>query len=114
MDKFQEIIDTYISNYNSYDKGKIDFECEYGEVIFYKDYKNPNILIIFGLYIKPEFREKGYCRSIFQYIIDKNSNTFKWLCIQSVISKVLYEYLLRFKYKNKMFYLKKDGFYLKL
>jgi hypothetical protein len=114
MDKFQEIIDTYISNYNSYNKGKIDFECECGEVIFYKDYKNPNVLIIFGLYIKPEYREKGYCRSIFQYIIDNNSNTFKWLCIQSVISKVLYEYLLRFKYKNKNFYLKRDGFYLKL
>ena len=117
METFEVIIDNYLLNYKSYSYGKIDFECEYGELIFYKDYKKPNVFIIFGLYIKPQYREKGYCRSILQYLIDKlssNNYNFKWLNIQSVISKILYEYLLRFEYKNKRFELKKEGFYLKL
>jgi len=116
METFEKIIDNYLLNYPSYCNGKIVFDCTYGELIFYKKYKKQNILSIFGIYIKPEHREKGYCRSILQYLIDKVSinNKFKWFNIQSVISKILYEYLLRFEYKNKRFELKKDGFYLKL
>ena len=112
MDKFKEIIDAYISNYSTYDNGKVSFEYEYGELIFFK--KNPKILTLFGIYIYPEYREKGICRSILQYLIDSSVNKFQQLCIQSVLSKVLYEYLLRFEYNNKKFKNTRSGFVYKI
>ena len=108
MEKFKEIIDTYISNYNSYKKGKVEFECEYGELTFFKNKKN--IFILHGIYIFPEFREKGLCRGILCYMIDKAPSNFNQVCVQSVISKFLYEYLLRFTYKDQVFKCKKNGF----
>jgi len=108
MDKFREIIDNYISNYNSFVKGKVSFDCDYGELIFYK--KNNGICILYGIYIFPEYREKGYCREILQYLIDKSENRFKYFCVESVLSKILYNYLLRFTYKNKNFKNTKSGF----
>ena len=115
MNKFTEIIDTYLSSYEIYKNGKISYECEFGELIFIKDDKNySNILCLFGIYIFPAYRLNGLCRDIFKYLIDKGSTKFKYLCVQSVLSKVLYEYLLRFTYKNKKFKIKTDGFYLKL
>ena len=47
MEKFTEIIDTYLLNYNSYEKGKVEFDCDYGELIFFKE--NYNRLILFDL-----------------------------------------------------------------
>ena len=112
MDKFIEIIDTYFLNYEQYENGKIEFDCNYGELIFLKD--DPNILTLFGIYIYPEYREKGFCKSILQYLIDKSNNKFKHLLVESVMSKILYEYLLRFKYNDKNFKLDKDGFIYKI
>lgn len=112
MDKFKEVIDTYLLNYDLYDSGKVVFECEYGELIFFKD--NPKILILFGIYIFPKYQKKGLCRNILQYLIDKTPKNFTYISIQSVLSKVLYEYLLRFTYKNKMFKLCKNGFIYKI
>jgi hypothetical protein len=112
MEKIIELIDTYLSNYSTYDNGKVIFECEYCELIFYK--KSSKFLTLFGIYIHPDYREKGFCRQILYYLIDKGSNNFNFLCIQSVLSKILYEYLQRFKYKDKKFELKKLGFVYKL
>jgi len=112
MDSFIELIDTYLSNYSIYDKGKVNFECDYGELIFFKD--TSNIITLFGIYIHPDYRKQGICRNILCYLIDKSKNKFESLCVQSVLSKILYEYLLRFKYENKNFKLKKTGFYYKL
>lgn len=112
MDKFKEIIDTYLINYANYEKGKVPFECEYGELIFRKD--TNNTLILFGIYIIPEYRKKGLCRNILHYLIDNSAKHFNLLCIESVLSKILYEYLLRFKYKDKNFQLKKQGWFLPL
>ena len=39
MDKFTSIIDTYLSNFDNYNNGNISFECDYGELIFYKKKK---------------------------------------------------------------------------
>ena len=109
---FIKFIDAYIDNYSIYDIGKVSFECTYGELIFYKN--NSNTLIVHGIYISPIYRKKGFCKNILHYLIDKGSQHFKYLCIQSVISKILYEYLLRFEYKNKNFTIKKIGFIYKL
>jgi hypothetical protein len=112
MEKFKEIINTYLLNYPIYKKGKVIFECEYGELIFLKN--NSDILTVFGIYINPQYREKGLCRDILYYLIDNTSNNFKYICIESVLSKILYEYLLRFEYKNKGFKLIKTGFIYKI
>ena len=112
MSEFFKFIDTYINYYSIYDKGKVCFESTYGELIFYKN--NSNTLIVDGIYIYPDYRKNGFCRNILHYLIEKGSQHFKYLCIQSVISKILYEYLLRFKYKNKNFIIKKIGFICKL
>jgi predicted GNAT family acetyltransferase len=109
MESFIELIDNYLSNYSSYEEGKVIFECEYGELIFYKN--NSNMLILFGIYINSEYRQQGFCRNIFYYLIDNAKKyNFKYFCVQSVLSKILYEYLLRFKYNNKNFNIKRIGF----
>lgn len=111
MEQFKQIIDTYILNYETYKNGKVEFECDYGELIFFK--KNNNFLTLFGIYIFPEYRQKGFCRDILQYLIQSGKN-FKYLCVQSVMSKILYNYLLRFNYENKKFRLSKTGFFYNL
>lgn len=108
MDQFKEIIDAYISNYNSFEKCKISFDCDYGELIFNKE--NDNCLTIYGIYIFPKHRNKGLCREILHYLIEQCTNKFKYFCVQSVLSKVLYNYLLRFKYKDKKFKNISSGF----
>jgi len=120
MKNFIELIDTYLSNYSTYKNGKVELECDQGELIFYK--KKHTVITIHGIYIYPEYRQQGLCRGILQYLIDtcQNANTtanintnfkkFEGLCVQSVLSKILYEYLQRFTYKNKKFANKKMGF----
>jgi hypothetical protein len=112
MVQFIEIIDTYLLNYSSYDKGKISFECEYGELIFNKQYNN--VLTVFAIYIYPEYRKNGLCRNILHYLIDNSSDKFKYVCVESVLSNILYEYLLRFNYKNKTFKNTISGFICKI
>ena len=110
MTNFIELIDTYLSNYSTYKNGKVEFECTQGELIFYK--KKRRVLTVHGIYIYPEYRQQGLCKSILQHLIDSapNLNKFDFLCVQSVLSKILYEYLLRFTYKNKRFTNKIHGF----
>ena len=112
MEEFIQIIETYFLNYDLYETGKVEFDCHYGELIFFKG--NSKTLTLFGIYIFPEYRQKGFCRNILQYIIDKSEQKFKYVLVESVLSKVLYEYLLRFKYKNKKFKLINDGFLCKI
>jgi hypothetical protein len=121
MEQFRQIIDTYFLNYDLYEKEKISFECDYGELIFLKS-DNKDDLILYAIYISPQYRQNGLCRNILHYLIDKISMTdkissstkFKNLSVQTVLSKVLYEYLLRFSYKGKKFKNKKGGFVYKI
>lgn len=114
MDHFKLIIDNYLTNYEQFQNGKIEFECKYGELIFIKNQKSPNTLIMYGIYINPEYRGKGLCRNILHYLIDKSISRFKYISIQSVLSNIFYNYLLRFAYKNKKFKRNIDGFVYKL
>ena len=114
MDQFTQIIDTYFLKYDLYENEKISFECDYGELIFFKS-NNKDDLILYAIYISPQYRQNGLCRNILYYLIDKISTTkFKNLCVQTVLSKVLYEYLLRFTYKGKKFKNVEDGFVYKI
>ena len=112
MNKFEEIIDTYLLNYSTYKNGKVVFDYEYGELIFFK--QNTKTINLFGIFIYPKYRRQGLCGRILRYLIDISSSKFKYLCIQSVISKILYEYLERFEYKNRKFRNGKEGFVFKL
>jgi hypothetical protein len=116
IEQFKKMIDSYFSSYQTIKNGKICFECEFGELIFLKQSETPDMLILFGIYINPEYREKGLCRDILYYLIDKSISLqmFKYICVQSVLSKILYEYLVRFTYKNKKFKITGDGFLYKL
>ena len=114
MDSFKEIINTYVKNYSSYKNGTLEFECDFGELSFYKEKNTYNTIILHSIYIFPENRNKGFCRDILRYIIDKCNEEFSYLCVQSVISKVLYSYLYRFTYKNKKFKNTKQGFLYKI
>jgi hypothetical protein len=109
---FNNVIDLFIANYYIYEKGKVEFNFDYGELTFNKI--NNEVLILSGIYIFPEYRKKGYCREILHYLIDKSSTKFKYICIESVISKILYNYLIRFEYNKTKFKCKKNGFYYKL
>jgi hypothetical protein len=109
MDGFIESIDKYLSKYSTYEKGKVEFECEGGELIFYKN--NSNMLSLFGIYISSEYRQQGFCRNILYYLIDNAKKyNFKYFSVQSVLSKILYEYLMRFEYHDKGFKLTNTGF----
>jgi hypothetical protein len=110
----EKLIDTYLSNYVTYENGKISFECTIGELIFIKDTDKNNMLILFSIYIHPEYRKNGVCRAILQYLIDNSGNQFTYICVQSVLSNILYEYLVRFHYKNKKFKNTKNGFVYKI
>jgi len=112
FENFKGIIDTYFLNYMEYDYGKVAFECDYGELIFLKT--RYNVITIYGIYFFPEYRQQGLCREILHYLIDIGAPYFKFLCVQTVLSNILHDYLLRFQYKNKNFLKYKDGFYYKL
>ena len=114
MEQFTEIIDEYITNYESFEKGKVSFDCDYGELTFLKDDNDADTLILYAIFIFPEYREKGLCRNILHYLIDNAPTKYKYVCVQSVLSKVLYEYLLRFTYKDKKFKNTKNGFIIKI
>jgi GNAT superfamily N-acetyltransferase len=115
IDEFEKLIDDYLINYSKFDNGKNSFECKYGELIFYKNKYNPIALTVFGIYIYPEYRRLGLCRHILHYLIDKCPlYNIKYLYVESVLSRILYDYLLRFKYKNKKFTKLIDGFSYKI
>lgn len=112
MEQFIEIIDTYFLNYDLYETGKVEFDCDYGELIFFKG--NRKMLTLFGIHIHPEYRQQGFCRNILHYLIEKSKNKFKYILVESVMSKILYEYLLRFRYKNRKFKRIYEGFMYKI
>lgn len=112
MEKMKELIDTYLDKYDIYKNGKVTFDCEYGELIFYKEI--PDCLTLHSIYFYPEYRRQGLCRNVLHYLIEKSSNKFKYLCVEAVLSKILHDYLIRFKYKNNQFKKVFDGFYYKM
>lgn len=112
MNEFKELIDRYFDNHSSFKNGNVLFECDLGELIFYKE--NNNVCVLRGIYIFPQYRKNGLCRYILKYIIDKCQGLYSYFCVESVISKILYMYLLRFTHNNKKFKLVKKGFLYKI
>ncbi|MFY7728775.1 MAG: GNAT family N-acetyltransferase [Flavobacterium sp.] len=114
MSSFTELIDIYITQYDSFDVGKISFDCDYGELTFLKT-NNTADFILYAIYVVPLHRNQGYCRSILHHMIDNAfRGGFTSIWVQSVLSKVLYEYLERFEYNGHRFQHTKHGFLYKL
>lgn len=112
--EYKKVIDKYLLNYSDYDNGNVSFNYEYGDLTFIKE-DSTNHIILCSIYIFPEYRKKGLCCNIFKYLIDESSSKrFKKFGVVSVLSKILYNYLLRFSYKNKKFKNTKSGFYMSL
>jgi hypothetical protein len=107
----EQIIDTWVTNNSSYPEGKISFENTYGAITFRKDLEQSNTTIVFEIYFREEYRNKGLCRDFLQKLIDKTQT--KKVAVEAVLSKILYNYLLRFKYKDKKFKLIDGSFVYK-
>ena len=109
---FYEIVDDYLNLFsiNKINKiKKISYDCEYGSIQFIEYFNNSNKIIVHEIYIKEQYRNQGLCKKFIEYLIEKVPKNNK-IIIQSVLSKILYEYLLRFEYAGKKFILKKEGF----
>lgn len=97
-----DIIQEYISNRGNYGNGKVPFDYMHGELIFLNEI--PEQITLFGIYIHPEYRRQGMCRHILCTLIDCGiRHHIKSVAIISVLSKILYEYLKRFRYKTFKF-----------
>lgn len=99
----QDIIDKYNNEYESLELGKHSYDNEIGTITFIKGKK---YVTIYEIYIKTEHRNSGHCR---KFIINMILNE-KSFMIVSVLSIILYEYLLRFKYNGYRFKLTPLGF----
>jgi hypothetical protein len=108
MKNFYEIVDFYINNYDILESKRHNFECIYGSIEFIKNDTNLNSIIIQEILVYEYYRRQGLCKNFIKYLVEKASD--KKIIIQSVISKILYNFLLKFEYNDKKFILKKDGF----
>ena len=56
MNKFEEIIDTYLLNYSTYKNGKVVFDYEYGELIFFKQNTHSCVNILYWIFDEKELK----------------------------------------------------------
>jgi hypothetical protein len=112
---FYKIVDDYIDNILLLDNDtnivkKICYECDYGSIEFIRYPKKSNIkkIIVHEIYVREQYRNQGLCKEFIKYLIDKSDKIN--IMIQSVLSKILYNFLLRFEYKEKKFIVTKQGF----
>lgn len=104
----QSIIDIYINKFKEYPNGKISFDCEIGTLTFIKN--SSNTLILFEIYVKIEYRNKGHCKTTIDNLINKsilNNMKFRVVC---VMSKILYNFLKNYRSIYGIFLIKGDGF----
>ena len=76
MSPLIEIIDTYLLNYDKYDNGKVAFECEYGELVFYKNTQFLSLLEIYYYPQKERLRDLQLMRQLSITIANLSSGLF--------------------------------------
>lgn len=104
-----QVITKYLENIDKYDIGKVEIECDIGTFQF-RITDNIKEIIVFEIFIFDEYRNNGLCKYFLRTLIDNIDN--KTLCIESVISKPLYNLLSNFKYNDRKFKITSDGFVL--
>lgn len=107
----QDIIDTYINNYDEIPNGKNSYECEVGNLTFIKD--STDRIILFEIYINAENRRQGICKNLIITCIIRSIQVKRKFMIVSVISKILYNFLLNFRCNYGNFILTDEGFLFK-
>lgn len=98
------IINKYLNEYHILPYGKNEYECKYGNITFIKE--NCNVIIVYEIYIKEQYRRQGMCHDFIVSLIQSRYN----FLIVSVLSKILYYYLMRFNYNGRKFRLTNKGF----
>ena len=104
----EQIIDRYINNYEDLPMGKNSYNCEFGTLTFIKDFSNR--IILFEIYINEQYRRCGICRNLILYCITICQKNKKIFLIISVLSRILYDFLISFKCDCGRFILTKEGF----
>jgi len=108
MFSFRTAFDDYVINLDIF-----EYETIEGSLRFVKN--DSNMIIIDEIYVKKEFRQRGILKIFLEHVTNymiKNKN--KQFMIQSVISKILYDYLIRYEKNGCKFMLTKSGFLLKV
>lgn len=98
------IINEYLNEYPTLSYGKNSYECKYGYVTFIKE--NINSIIVYEIYVNEEYRRKGICHD---FLVSLIQSRYTFLIV-SVLSKILFSYLQRFRYKNRKFKFTSEGF----
>ena len=112
-ESFTVAMDEYTRGWNQEPLGKREMNCTYGFLTFHK-YPNSKTITLYEIYIHQNYRNQGYCRKILEHLVELFLlDPSKDFMIESVLSKPLYDYLLRFQYKNHGFLRTKDGFLLR-
>ena len=109
MDCVSDLVIEFLTHFESYTSGNVEFNCDIGTFQFRKT-ENINEIIVFEIFILEEHRNKGLCKHFLKVLVDNIGS--KSLCIESVLSKPLYNLLSKFEYKGYKFKIKKEGFVL--
>lgn len=107
----ESFIDSVINNNSTIVEGKNSFENDICSLTFIRD--KTNMVILYEIYIREQYRKIGQCRNILLYIINKCKETDRKFIVISVLSKILYSYLLRFECENGKFKITREGFEFK-
>lgn len=105
----EELVDQYYDEYENLSCGKHSYENDIGCITFIKT-NNHNRITLFEIYVNEKYRNQGHCRRLFIHMIMKGKN----FIVISVLSRILYDYLLRFKYEGHCFCFDKRGFLMML
>lgn len=105
----------FIESFNSYKNNfstlpintTTTFDNSNFEIRFIK--VNKTDIIINSIFVSVEYQKKGILSKFLEYICKNDKINFK---IVDVMSNILYNYLLKFRFNNKKFKLKEDGFTL--
>jgi hypothetical protein len=104
---FKIALNDYLMKHEKLPTGNSEYNTIEGYLRFVKG--NNNDVVLDVICVKEEFRQRGILTNFLKYIIDKQIPNV-W--IVSVISDILYHYLMRFNYNGYRFKLCRIGFRL--
>jgi predicted GNAT family acetyltransferase len=111
MYTFISAFDNYMSIFDSTEKKSYEYDTIEGELRFVKI--NSTDIILNSIYVKPELRGRRILEKFLFHVVKYiKQNKLKHFWIVDVLSKILYGYLLRFKYNDCRFKLHQKGFFL--
>jgi hypothetical protein len=111
MYTFASAFENYISIFDNAEKKSYEYDTIEGELRFVKI--NSTDIILNSIYVKPELRGIRILEKFLFHVVKFiKQNNLKYFWIVDVISKILYDYLLRFEHDNYKFKLCRKGFFI--